>query len=163
MPKLSLYNSNLSINWIGQSIPAKLAVVLSYHASSGHEPGLQFSFRRTREAKLFAPMTAFFFPTNEAPQMVPRISKIKERMKTCRVVSATYPMNKRNRFMPTFTTKVAEQNAGLVGEEDVHEDLKTLSQHKTKLFQEVNGMAIGIFSPFFFLNLAPLYNKRKTW
>ncbi|XWS44778.1 hypothetical protein CRYUN_Cryun15aG0077700 [Craigia yunnanensis] len=123
---------------------------LSYLASAGHEPGLHFSFQNTREAKLFAPMTAFISnkliqPTSQAPKMVPRISKIKERMKTCRVVSATYPMNKRNRFMPTFTTKVAEQNAGLVGEEDVHEDFETLSQLKTKLFQEVNGINRGIF------------------
>ena len=58
-------------------------------------------------------------------------------------------MTKSNRFRPSYTTKVAEQSAGLVGEEDVQEDFKTLSQLKTKFFQEVEGMTIGIFSPFF--------------
>ncbi|XWS41393.1 hypothetical protein CRYUN_Cryun17cG0078100 [Craigia yunnanensis] len=97
-------------------------------------------------------MTAFIStkliqPTSQAPQMVPRISKIKERMKTCRVVSTTHPMTKSNRFRLSYTTKVAEQNAGLVGEEDVQEDFKTLSQLKTKLFQEleVQGINRGIF------------------
>ncbi|XVF14977.1 hypothetical protein REPUB_Repub09cG0108600 [Reevesia pubescens] len=126
-------------------------MVLSYLQSSGHELGLHFSFRNTREPKLFAPMTAFIFnkliqPTSQAPQMVPRISKINERMKTCRVVSAAYnPMNKSNRFMPTYTTKAAAQNTGIVGEEDVVEDFQTLSQLKTQLFQELNGINRGIF------------------
>lgn len=82
--------------------------------------------------------------------MVPQISKIKQRVKTCKFVSATYPnLTNSNRFRSTFyTTKAAEQNAGLVGEEeeeDVHEDFKTLPHLKTQLFQEVNGINRGIF------------------
>ncbi|XVF58715.1 hypothetical protein PTKIN_Ptkin07bG0088500 [Pterospermum kingtungense] len=93
-------------------------------------------------------MTAFIFnkliqPTSQAPQLVPRISKIKERMKTCKIVSAAiYPMTKTNRFRSTYTNKAAEHNTGLVGEE---EDFQSLSQLKTKLFQEVNGINRGIF------------------
>ncbi|XP_022773841.1 probable plastid-lipid-associated protein 7, chloroplastic [Durio zibethinus] len=95
-------------------------------------------------------MTAFISnkliqPTSQAPQVVPRISKIKERMKTCRVVSTTYSLTKSNRFRPSYTTKVAEQNAGFVGDEEVQEEFKTLSHLKTKLFQEAKGINRGIF------------------
>ncbi|XVE83293.1 hypothetical protein DITRI_Ditri16bG0076600 [Diplodiscus trichospermus] len=125
-------------------------MVLSYLASSGHDLGLHFSIQSTREAKLFTPMTAFISskliqPSSQAPQMVIRISEINQRMKTCRLLSAAYPLTKSDRFRATYTTKFAQQNAGLVGEEDVHEDFKTLSQLKTKLFQEVNGINRGIF------------------
>ncbi|XP_007048240.2 PREDICTED: probable plastid-lipid-associated protein 7, chloroplastic isoform X2 [Theobroma cacao] len=130
-------------------MPANLDMALSYFPSSRHELGLYFPFPKTKGAKLFVPTTAFMSnkliqPAILAPQVVPPISKIKARVRTCRVVSATYPMTKGNGFRPTHTTKVAEQNAGLVGEEDV-QDLKTLSQLKTKLYQEVNGINRGIF------------------
>ncbi|OMO55870.1 hypothetical protein CCACVL1_26949 [Corchorus capsularis] len=123
-------------------------MVLNYFPSPRHESGLS---KIEGKATLLAPMSAFISISNKlikpaifSLQVVPRkMSKVKERMKICRVVSATNPISKSNtRFRSTHTTKVAEHSTGLVGDE---ENFETIPHLKTKLYQELQGINRGIF------------------
>ncbi|XP_039063923.1 fibrillin protein 5 homolog [Hibiscus syriacus] len=88
-------------------------------------------------------MSAFFFnklihSSTHPPRLFPRVSRTKQNIKTHSLISTIHPMAMTNRFSPCFITKVAENNAGLVGEE-------TLSHLKSQLLQQLEGINRGIF------------------
>ncbi|KAE8720412.1 putative plastid-lipid-associated protein 7 [Hibiscus syriacus] len=72
------------------------------------------------------------------PHLFPRLSTSKQNIKPHTLISNIHPMVTTNRFSPGFITKVADNNAGLVGED-------TLSHLKSQLLQQLQGINRGIF------------------
>ncbi|KAG8490600.1 hypothetical protein CXB51_013847 [Gossypium anomalum] len=123
---------------------------LGFSPEDSDSSGLHFLSTTRRKQNLFAPPISnklIHPPPLHAPPLLPSISRINGKMKACcRAISTTYPMAITSRFNPCFITKVAEPNAGLIGDEnDVLQDPNTLSHLKTELLQQLKGINRGIF------------------
>ncbi|KAB2078433.1 hypothetical protein ES319_A06G162300v1 [Gossypium barbadense] len=129
---------------------SKLMPELGFSPEDSDSSGFHFLSTTRRKQNLFAPTISnklIHPPPLHAPPLLPSISRINGKMKACcRAISTTYPMSITSRFNPCFITKVAEPNAGLIGDEDdVLQDPNTLSHLKTELLQQLKGINRGIF------------------
>lgn len=104
-----------------------------------------------------------------ASHMVPPIPRIARIFITHRPVPVILPWTKNARlgdgFRPIYTTKVAEQSPGLVGDnketKENEKEYRTLAQIKADLYQAVQGISLWIFSLMYLIFWR--YFSQWTW